>query len=135
MAICFDGADINPVLTWLMNPPPDTNLYANCHGNSGISHFFLLFMQLQSTAAINNTWRKIPLCGSLCHPDTPVLKVQASFPSVQLQKSLCLSKLSCNCRLHKQNTMMKTGNLANSFIRRVFHPCSLVLGAPWIMQP
>lgn len=58
MAICFGGADINSVLTLLMNPPPATNLYANCHGNSGISHIFLLFIQLRSTAAIYNTCRK-----------------------------------------------------------------------------
>lgn len=51
MAICFVGADINSVLTLLMNPHPATNLYANCHGNSGINHIFLHFILLRSTAA------------------------------------------------------------------------------------
>lgn len=51
MAICFGGADINSVLTLLMNPPLATNLYANCHGNSGINRIFLHFIQLWSMAA------------------------------------------------------------------------------------
>lgn len=51
MAICLGGADINSVLTLLMNPPPATNFYANCHGNSGINRIFLHFILLWSTAA------------------------------------------------------------------------------------
>jgi len=84
MAICFSGADINSVLTLLLNPPPAKNLYANCHGNSGINHVFLLFIQLQSTSAFYNTCRKTSFCGNICHSDAPVLELQASLPSMQL---------------------------------------------------
>lgn len=125
MAICLCGADINSVLTLLMNLPPDTNMYANCHGNSGISHIFLLFILVQSTAAICNTCRKISFYGSICHPDAPVLELQTSVPSMRSRISLfCLPKLSRKWKLYKRNAAMKTGKLANSFIRKHFHPCS-----------
>lgn len=134
MAICFGRADINSVLTLLMNPPPATNLYANCHGNSGISHIFLFLVQLWSTAAIYNTWRKILLCGSICHPDTAVLELQASVVSMQLWMSLYLLKISCKYKLYKINATVKSWSIASSgsyFTHMVC--CSSVLDVPWIL--
>lgn len=125
MAICLGGADINSVLTLLMNPPPATDLYANCHGSSGISRMFLLFIQLQSTAVIYNTCKKYHFVEVSA---APVLELQASVPSMQLRISLCLPKFSCKCKLYKRHATMKTGNLANSFIRKLFHPCSFSTG-------